>query len=68
MWTIAARQVSSRILCMACVLIAAPAAPAPLHVEWAAGRLSISAEHVPLAQLLHEVARRARRWRMRTRQ
>jgi hypothetical protein len=42
---------------MACVLVAAPAAPAPLHVEWVAGRLSMNAEHVPLAQLLHEVAR-----------
>jgi hypothetical protein len=41
---------------MAGILVAAPAAPAPLYVEWVAGRLSISAEQVPLAQLLHEVA------------
>lgn len=50
-------RVCSPLLLCTCFLISAAWAQAPLQVEWKEGRLSVSAEKVPLAQILQEVAR-----------
>ncbi len=47
----------SLLLAFLLVLFSAVSAQAPLTIEWQAGRLSVSAEGVPLAQVLREVAR-----------
>ena len=46
------------IACVLLLFVSGTFAQAPLVVEWNAGRLSVSADHTPLAQVLREVASR----------
>lgn len=51
-------QVIAPVLLFALLLVSSASAQAPLTIEWQEGRLSVIAEHVPLPQILREVAHR----------